>query len=104
MKQYGARKSTEFSKKQIGVIYGMAKRSELKVEKWVIGDFYDLADYYGYDDNGSVADAESRILRILDAVFTNDVEKAQNLIDGYTEYTFNLLGMKAQNNANRELV
>ena len=46
MKNYGANKATEFSKKQISVIYGMAKRVELKVEKWVMSDLYDLADYY----------------------------------------------------------
>ncbi len=36
MIQYGANKATEFSKKQIGVIFGMAKRGELKVEKFIM--------------------------------------------------------------------
>lgn len=33
MRNYGANKATEFTKKQIGVIYRMAKNGELKVEK-----------------------------------------------------------------------
>lgn len=104
MKVYGNNKATEFSRKQIGVIYSKAKAQELKVEKWIMSDLYDMADYYGYDDNGSVADAERRILAILDAVFAKDLEKAQELINDYTEYTWNLLSNKSKKNANRSLV
>jgi len=104
MKQYGANKATEFSKKQISVIYAAAKRGEIKIEKWVIGEFYDLADYYGYDDNNSVERAETDILRILESVFANDMTKAQELIDDYTEKTWNLMGKKAQSKADRSLV
>lgn len=49
MKQYGAMKATEFSRKQIGVIFAKAKAGELKVEKFVMSDFYTMADYYDYD-------------------------------------------------------
>lgn len=104
MKNYGMNKATEFSRKQIGVIYYKAKAQELKVEKWIMSDLYDMADYYGYDDNGAVADAERRILAILDAVFAKDLDKAQELINEYTERTWNLLGKKSKEKANRDLV
>ena len=104
MKEYGFNKATEFSKKQINVIYGMAKRQELKVEKWVISDLYNLADYYGYDDNHSVADAEREIMRILEAVFADNTEQAQTLIDEYTEKYWNLMGKKSKAKADRNLV
>lgn len=104
MKAYGANKATEFTKKQISVIYGMAKRAELKVEKWVVSEMYDLADYYGFDDNHSVEKAEQDIINILNAVFENDIVKAQELVDEYTEKNWNLMGKKAQSRANRSLV
>lgn len=104
MKAYGMNKATEFTKKQISVIYGMSKRSELKVEKWVISEFYDLAEYYGYDSNGSVELSERTILNILNAVFDKDVERAQKLIDWYTEVNFERMTKKAQAKANRSLV
>ena len=104
MKSYGAKKSTEFSKKQISVIFAKAKNGELNVEKWIMSDFYDLADYYGYDDNGSVEQAERDILAILEAVFSKDNEKAQELIDNYTKRTWKLISRKRQNAADRSFV
>lgn len=104
MKAYGANKATEFSKKQISVIYMKAKNGELKVEKWVIGEFYDLAEYYGYDDNRNVERAESKILNILDSVFAGEMDKAQKLIDQYTADEFKSMSAKAQKKANRALV
>ena len=104
MKNYGMNKATEFTKKQISVVYGAAKRGELKLERWVASEFYDLADYYGYDDNRSVEAAEAKVLAILNAVFGKDMVKAQELIDSYTESTFNRLGRKAQAKVNRDLV
>lgn len=104
MKTYGANKSTEFSKKQIGVVFGKAKAGELKVERFIMSDLYDLADYYGYDDNGNVERAERKVLAILDEVFAGNNEKAQALIDEYTESTFNGLSNKAKAKANREIV
>lgn len=91
MKEYGAFKATEFTKKQIGMLYKMAKNGELKIEKWVIADLYDLADYYNYDYNRSVERAETDILKILKAVFSNEIEKAQILINDYTEKKFQLI-------------
>lgn len=85
MKTYGMNKATEFTKKQISVIYGKAKRGELKVEKWIISEMYDLADYYGYDDNHSIADQEREVLNILKAVFEGTNEEAQELINEWTE-------------------
>ena len=69
MKEYGANKATEFSKKQISVIYSKAKNGELKVEKWYMSRLYDLAEYYGYDYNRSVEFEERSILKIIESVF-----------------------------------
>lgn len=104
MKAYGNNKATEFSKKQIGVIYRMAKSGELKVERFVMTNLYDMADYYGYDDNHSVEREESKILAILELVFNKDIEAAQVAIDEYTEWLYNSLSAKYQRAANRELV
>lgn len=104
MKAYGMNKATEFTKKQISVIYGMAKKAELKVEKWVISEMYDLADYYGYDDNCSVELAERQILNILNDVFAGNKADAQAKIDSYTEENFKLMNKKAQAKANRSFV
>lgn len=105
MKTYAnGRKATEFSKKQISVIYGKAKKGEIKVQRFVMSDFYDLADFYDFDDNGNVEFAERQIRIILDEVFAGNLERAQELIDGYTETLFNQLSIKAQKRANRELV
>ena len=104
MKAYGNNKATEFSKKQIGVIYRLAKSGELKVERFVMTNLYDMADYYGYDDNHSVEREESKILAILELVFSKDLEAAQAAIDEYTEWLYNSLSAKYQRAANRELV
>lgn len=101
MKQYGSNKATEFTKKQISVIFANAKNGNLKVENWVISQLYRLADYYGYDDNGSVAASEKKILKILDAVFSGNFEEAQDLINNYTEAEFKLMGRKSQEQADR---
>ena len=97
-------KATEFTRKQIGVIYRNAKLGNLKVENWIISEFYNLADYYGHDDNRNVENDEKAIKSILDSVFADDLAKAQELIDKYTEKSFNLLGLKMQNSINREFV
>ena len=104
MKRYGANKATEFTRKQINVIFAKAKSGEIKIEKWVIADFYSMADYYGYDDNGNAEESEHDILEIIEAVFANDIEKALKLIDNYTTKWFERMGRKAQVKANRSLV
>lgn len=104
MKTYGANKATEFSKKQIGVIYRLAKNGEIKVEQFVMSNLYNMADYYGYDDNHSVEREEKKILDILELVFDKNLEDAQKAIDEYTEWLFNSLSAKYQREASRELV
>ena len=104
MKTYGANKATEFTKKQINVVFAKAKNGELKVEKWYIQHLYELADYYGYDYNRSVEDEERFIKEILDSVFANDIKKTQSLIDSQTEKIFNLLSRKNRENADRSFV
>lgn len=96
MRLYGANKATEFTKKQINVIYRLGKNGDLKIEKSEISRFYDLADYYGYDYNRSVEESEEIILQILRAVFDSDLETAQNLIDRDQKRVYNLLSVKNQ--------
>lgn len=104
MKRYGANKATEFTKKQISVIYGKAKSGDLKVEKWYMSRLYDLADYYGYDDNKSVEESERNILEILKNIFAGKVETAQKLIDECTERTFYKLSARYQKSADRTYI
>lgn len=103
MKNYGAVKATEFTKKQISVLYYKAKNGEIKVEKWVINKLYDLANYYNYDYNGSVEKTERKVLIILDAMFNHD-NNLQNLIDNFTETEFNHYTEKVQKAFNRNYV
>lgn len=103
MKQYGRMKVTEFSKKQIGVIYMNAKNGNIRLEKWVANRLYDLADYYGCDDR-NVEESEKHIMKILEAIFSKDFDKAQDLIDYYTEDAFGKLSRKNKEKANRNLV
>lgn len=100
MKQYGAFKATEFSKRQIGVVFAKAKSGALKIEKWFMSELYTLADFYGYDDNGNVADNERDVLAILDAVFANN-ENAQNIIDETEAKWFSRYGRKTQAKCDR---
>lgn len=103
MKQYGFNKATEFTKKQINVIYGKAKSGQLKVEKWYMSNLYDLADYYGYDDNRSVEFEEVFVKKILNAVFDGDMETAQNIIEERTNKIYESLSRKNKERCNREL-
>lgn len=104
MKRYGANKATEFTRKQINVIFAKAKGGDLNVEKWVIADFYNMADYYGYDDNGNAEESERDILKIIESVFSGNNEKAQALINEYTNKWFERMGRKAQTKADRNLI
>lgn len=104
MKAYGANRATEFSKKQISVIYSKAKNGELKVEKWYMSRLYDLAEYYGYDYNRSVEFEERSILKIIENVFSNNIEEAQKMIDFQTEDVLKLLSKKYRESADRSFV
>lgn len=104
MRSYGANKATEFTKKQINVIFAKAKAGELKVESWIMKDFYNLADYYGYDDNGAVERAEQKVKDIIEAAFAGDIEKAQKGIDAYTESELNSLTDKRKAEIDRSLI
>lgn len=104
MKTYGAKKATEFTRKQISVIFKLAKNGELKVEKWYMARLYDLADFYGYDDNRSVEQDEKAILIILNEVFSGNIRKAQELINRDSEKVYGLYGRKVQRKCNRDLV
>ena len=104
MKSYGYMKATEFTRKQIGVLYHKAKDGEIKIEKWVMSDFYNLSDYYGYDDGGAIEFYEGKILNILDAIFSGDLVEAQKQIDWYTETSYDGYSDPQKAKLNRELV
>lgn len=103
MRQYGAFRATSITKKQINVIYGKAKRGELKVEKWFIESLYDLADYYGYDYNRSVEERETFTRMILNAIFANETERAQELINLETDRVYSLKGQKNKEKCDRNV-
>ena len=91
MKRYGMNQTTEFTKKQINVVYVKAKNGELKVEKWVIEEMYELADFYGIDYNKSVERDEQTILKILETMFAGEIEECQEEIDWYTRTNYDIL-------------
>lgn len=103
MKQYGFNKATEFTKKQISVIYSKAKNGELKVEKWFISELYDLAEYYGYDDNGIIEYSERSVLRILEAVFSGKIDEAQEIINDTANSWYEQYSQKGQAKRDRNL-
>lgn len=105
MKTYAnGMKTTEFTKKQINVIYSMAKQEKLQIEKWYMSNLYDLADYYNYDSNGSVEFEERFILNILRNVFEGNLEEAQKLITSETNRVFDLISTKRSKDFDRGLV
>lgn len=86
MKQYNnGMKATEFTTKQINVVYGSAKRGELKIEKWLMKELYNDAEYYGYDYNGVMEYNEGKVMKILENVFAKNYEKAQEIINSLTD-------------------
>ena len=84
--------STEVTAKQVNVIYSAAKRGLLKVQKFQIKAMYDLANYYGHDYCGDTEIEEKFLLDIINFVFKNDYENAQDLIN--TRYDQNKFGGK----------
>lgn len=103
MKQYGSNFATEFTKKQISVIYSKAKSGELNVEKWFMSELYELADYYGHDYNRSVARQEANVKEIFDSVFGGKTEEAQKLIDSCANNWFSKFSFKNQNKCDRNV-
>lgn len=102
MKTYSnGMKATEFTTKQIGVIYHLAKQGKLSVEKWYMPHLYDMAKFYNCDFNKSAELEENCILSIIDSVLLNDLESAQENIDNETEKLYNQLSIKKQNKCNR---
>ena len=105
MKTYGnGMKATEFSKKQINVLFAKAKAHKLQIEAWFMKRMYVLADFYDYDNNGSIAEEEQGIKQILEAVFADDIEKAQMLINRETASTFGSFTEKYQRSFDRNFI
>lgn len=88
MKQYGRNAATEFTRKQVNVIFALSKQGKLTVPQKKMDDFYALADFYaevaGFDELKSYVErCEKQILQILVAVFAEDYDLAQKHIDEY---------------------
>lgn len=102
MKVYGnGMKATEFNKRDLAPIYRMAKEGTLKVEKWFMNDLYNMAEYYNFDNNGN---AERYERKVLDLLKIEDIAELQDAINEMTESEYSLLGIKAQQKANRNMV
>lgn len=75
---------SRFSKKQAGVIYRAFKSGEIKMEQEDASRMYDLVnngdqvDYNGEDNR-----AIQQLKLAIDAIFENDIEKAQKHIDRF---------------------
>jgi len=103
MKNYGSKKATEFTRKQINAIFINAKNGNLKVEKWFMNELYVLADYFGFDDNRTVEHQERSVKNILEAVFANNYEEAQNIINETADDWFNSYSRKNQAKCDRNI-
>ena len=104
MKSYGPNKATEFTKKQINVIYGKAKGGELHLEKWLVSRLYDMADFYGQDYSGEAEREERYILRALEQVFSGNVAAAQETLDNYKDSCLNSFTTNYLNKLDRTII
>ena len=105
MKTYGnGMKATEFSKKQVNVLFAKAKNHELQIETWFMKKMYDLASFYGYDYNYSIERVEADIRQILEAVFAGEQDKAQHLIENATASLFDSYTEKYQRTFDRNFI
>lgn len=105
MKAYAnGMKSSTVSRKQVGVLYGMAKRGEVKIEKFVMADFYDISDYYGYDDNRTLENDESSLKEMINLAFEKKYDELQEAVDKYSEKLFHSFSKKRQQESDRSLV
>ena len=99
MKKYGSKKATEFTKRDLSPIYRAAKNGDIHVERWFMNRLYELVDYYGFDDNHTVEDMESDVLKIL-----SDEKNLQKNIDSVTEKWFHSYSKKYQEKFDRNYV
>lgn len=61
---------------QAGVIYKAYKQGKIEMSRDEASEMYDLVDYEGYDDNGSVSAKVDRLLVAVMAIAENDYESA----------------------------
>lgn len=72
----------QLTRKQAGVIFGASKRGEIKISKNFIAKMYEVADFYGYDDNGTKQLLNDGFKAIVDTFF-NDRANTQTEIDKF---------------------
>jgi len=97
-------KKSEISNIELNRLFRKAKKGFIKIEQWMMDNFFTVSGYYGYDDNSSVEDMESWLNRILEAVNNKDYEEAQKLIDILTNSHYKALSLNKKNEVNRNLV
>lgn len=102
MKRYGQNKATEITRKQVNIVFAKAKTGELKVEKWMMKRLYELADYYGYDDNGSIEQQETDAKEIINSIFENG--NTQDIINTKQEKWLKRLGLKEAKEIDRNYI
>lgn len=95
---------SRLTRKQVNVVYANAKKGNIRVEKWMISQMYELADETEQiiDWNGSIGSKLDKCRMILDAIFANDYEKAQRIIDW--AFDINLYGRKTVERIDRTVI
>lgn len=92
-------KSSNIKKSDLAPLYKKAKAGDVQVEKWFMSKMYDLAGFYGYDDNCTMQRFENRIERILSAK-----DELQTVINEMTELTLQEYTLKYQSKFDRSFV
>ena len=72
---------SKFSRKQAGVLYGAIKRNEIVAPEGFTSMMYNRADAYMNHD-AILDDVEARLREAVDAMFSRDLAKAQESVDG----------------------
>lgn len=104
MKNYGAFKKSELKIQDTQYVFRKAKKGYLKIEQWVMDEMNDLTSYYGYDDGASMQRKEAAFSRIIEEVYAENFEFAQELINIFTESKIASLNAKQLNKLNRSII
>lgn len=73
-----------YSQKQANVIYSAMKRGDIEVPQSVISDMYEMvgcAEIFNTNDAAYIQEFAAAIKNAVDAIFSNDLESAQNSIN-----------------------
>lgn len=70
----------KITRAQAGVIYRAYKQGKVEMSRDEASEMYDLVNYEGYDDNGSVSEKIDRLLVAVMEINENDYEGANRQI------------------------